>query len=201
MEKLRLLLMSAILGTSACSPVWASRRSIGPGDTRAAGPPAAQRSWVSDYELHYEAPTDCPSAEALRTSIDAHVKRHSRSSVTRLDVSVIASGDGFEGYVIAASAADTTVTRSLDSQTCVDLVHGLALIAGIAIDLSSSPPAPQPTAPQPTALQPTAPQPPASRPTAPQPPAPQPTAPQPPAPQPASAFLPDVQPSGGYRGR
>lgn len=108
---------------------------------------------ASEYELLYEAPTGSPSAHELRTSIDAHVQDKSRSSVIRIEISIVSSDDGFRGSLLAWNERGIYTARSVIGETCADVTRGMALIAGLAMDMSAiaapepsnSPPPPSPT--------------------------------------------------------
>jgi len=87
------------------------------------------------YVLTYDAPPRCPTGDALRKYVAAHVHDPSRASGIRIDLRVVQSNNGFVGYLVAWDEAKTQRQRTVVGDDCADVAHALAFLAALAIDL------------------------------------------------------------------
>jgi hypothetical protein len=116
--------------------------------------------------VSYDAPVDCPSAQAFYEAVRARTD-HVREAVgeePRLDVSVRVARNarGFAGDVREVVNGKESATRSMDGATCKEVVEALSLTVALSIDpdahapISPPPiePLPRPAPSAPVALPP-----------------------------------------------
>ena len=106
--------------------------------------------------VSYDAPADCPNAQAFYDAVRARTD-HVRQAVgeePRLDVAVRVTRDprGFAGEVREVVNGKESAVRSMDGETCKEVVEALSLTVALSIDPDAHAPVAQPTtrpAPQP----------------------------------------------------
>lgn len=104
--------------------------------------------------VSYDTPADCPSAEAFYEALRARTE-HVREAVgeePRLDVSVRVSRNarGFAGEVREVVNGKESAVRSMDGQTCKEVVEALSLTVALSIDPNAHAPRAQPPSPPPS---------------------------------------------------
>ncbi|MEO6602978.1 MAG: hypothetical protein ABIQ16_24040, partial [Polyangiaceae bacterium] len=88
--------------------------------------------------VSYDAPAECPNAQAFYDAVSArtdHV-RHAVGEEPRLDVSVRVARDsrGFTGEVREVVNGKESAVRSMNGQTCKEVVEALSLTVALSID-------------------------------------------------------------------
>lgn len=109
--------------------------------------------------VNYDAPSECPNAAAFYDAVSARTD-HVRPAVgeePRLDVTVRVTRDarGFAGEVREVVNGKESAVRSMDGQTCKEVVEALSLTVALSIDPNAHAPAAPPTgAPSPAEASP-----------------------------------------------
>ncbi len=98
--------------------------------------------------VNYDAPNECPNAAAFYDAVSARTD-HVRPAVgeePRLDVTVRVTRDarGFAGEVREVVNGKESAVRSMDGQTCKEVVEALSLTVALSIDPNAHAPAPKP---------------------------------------------------------
>lgn len=136
--------LAALLGPAAAAVgAHASRASAAPAASNA--PAAADRA----DSVAFEAPAECPSAEAFVAKVGERGERAGRAArvvhepdarKARYRVRVVRAGRGFRGTLTIVDEAGAH-DRAVDGGTCVEVVDALALVTAMALE---APPEPEP---------------------------------------------------------
>jgi hypothetical protein len=115
--------------------------------------------------VSYDAPASCPSESALYDAVRArtdHVRQASLDeSALDVNVRVSRTEHGFVGEVRETLNHSESSARSVDGETCKEVVEALSLTIALSVDPNAHAPAPAPPAEKPTpAACPPAPEPP-----------------------------------------
>jgi hypothetical protein len=87
------------------------------------------------YHVAYRGGPHCPSEDELLADVAAHVRDLSRSAGVRIDLRVAREPSGFSGELISTDASGFQGTRRIQGRTCTEVVHALAFLAALAIEL------------------------------------------------------------------
>ncbi|MET0791424.1 MAG: hypothetical protein ABW061_07875 [Polyangiaceae bacterium] len=98
--------------------------------------------------VNYDAPAECPSAAAFYDAVRARTE-HARPAVgeePRLDVTVRVTREprGFSGEVREVVNGKESAVRSMDGETCKEVVEALSLTVALSIDPNAHAPSPTP---------------------------------------------------------
>ncbi|HET7539631.1 MAG TPA: hypothetical protein VFK05_07160 [Polyangiaceae bacterium] len=127
--------------------------------------------------INYDAPANCPSQDAFFDAVRARTERvrKAQGNEPRVDVNVrvIRAEHGFHGEMREVVNQSETSTRSVDGETCTEVVEALSFTVALSFDPEAHAPSPPPKetspAPKPEASAPAVP---ATREVTPPPPAP-----------------------------
>jgi hypothetical protein len=86
------------------------------------------------FEVAYEAPAECPSAESFRQGVLDRARVFDRAPFVAARVVVVRIEDLVSGVLALVRRDGSTVERRLDAGVCDEVVDGLALMAAIAIE-------------------------------------------------------------------
>lgn len=112
---------------------------------------AAPAADTIPIRVNYEVPAGCPSPDVFYDAVRARTERvrKAQGNEPRVDVNVrvTRSERGFHGEVRQLVNQDETAARSVDGQTCKEVVETLAFTAALALDPEAHAPVPPPPPP------------------------------------------------------
>jgi hypothetical protein len=108
-------MLAGFLGLTPAIPAWATTS--------------------ESYVLVLHTAPGCPTAEQLRADVVAHVSDPSRAAGARVELRVEPAGAGFAGELVSTDPTGHEGRRRIEGQTCAEVAHALAFLAGLAIDL------------------------------------------------------------------
>jgi hypothetical protein len=127
--------LAAILAALAPAPGWAAAPAAVP------------------YAVSFAGGDGCPREDEVGADVAAHVHDPSRAAGARVDLRVTGGGGRFTGELVATDAAGNRGRRAVDGDSCAEVAHALAFLAGMALELGgrleapAAAPAPPPVAP------------------------------------------------------
>jgi hypothetical protein len=118
-------------------------------------PRSTEAAPTASAELSYTAPAECPDEAMFRADVARHVHDDSHAAGARLQLRIEARADAYDGELVAFDGEGNQGSRHISGQTCAEVAHALAFLAGLVIQLggridpdptaSPAPPVAQPT--------------------------------------------------------
>ena len=103
------------------------------------------------YAVSFTGGDGCPREDDVRADVAAHVHDASRTAGARVELRVTGAGGRFTGELVATDAAGNSGRRALDGESCAEVAHALAFLAGMALELGGRLEVPAAAAPPPAA--------------------------------------------------
>ena len=101
---------------------------LAPAPARAAAPAAP-------YVVSFTGGDGCPREDDVRSDVAAHVHDASLTAGARVELRVTRAGDRFTGELVATDAGGNRGRRGIDGESCAEVAHALAFLAGMALEL------------------------------------------------------------------
>lgn len=110
--------------------------------------------------VRYEAPSECPSADAFAASVRADLAGRRWDAARPLQVQVVVAGEshGYTATIASSPEAGAPLERSVSAPTCAEAIEMAAAVVTLAqndvpdVEIAPAPlPTPPPTAPRPPA--------------------------------------------------
>jgi hypothetical protein len=92
---------------------------------------------AASYAFAFAAPTGsgCPDAAAVARDVAAHLHDATRATGARVDLRIRAATSGFAGELVVTDRGGNQGRRRIDADSCDELAHALAFLAGLALEL------------------------------------------------------------------